>query len=69
MSRRQQTWSLKTPNEANFQDEEGLGHVGVRRTKVSFDTFTSGKLLRDTHTMPPASFNRRWWHLLVLQTR
>ena len=68
MSRRQQTWSLKTPNEANFQDEEGLGHVGVRRTKVSFDTDSSRKLLRNCHQMPAASLVRRCWHLMTLQT-
>ena len=49
-------------------DARGSGHVGLCRTTVSFDTALSGDLAHDSCQMPPASLNRCWWHLLVLQT-
>ena len=49
-------------------DAEGFGHVGLCRTTVSFDTALSRKLDHDGCQMPAASFFRRCWHLMVLQT-
>ena len=40
----------------------------MRRSKVSFDTVTSGKVHRDGGQMPAASLVRRCWHLIALQT-
>ena len=66
-SRRRQTWLLKTPKEAFKLCDRGFGHVGVRRTKVSFDTDTHRKPIDDGHQMPAASLVRRCWHLMTLQ--
>ena len=68
MSRRRQTWLLKTPNEAFKLCDRGFGHVGVRRTKVSFDTDIHRKPIGDGRKMPAASLVRRCWHLVTLQT-
>ena len=39
----------------------------MRRSKVSFDTNSSGKVEDDGHQMPAASLVRRCWHLMALQ--
>ena len=68
MSRRRQTWSSKTPTGAFSEGFRGFRHVGVRRTKVSFDTALCGKVEDDGHEMPSASLVRRCRHLMALQT-
>ena len=53
---------------AGIPRTEGFAHGGVRRSTVSFDTDTHRKLLRNGREMPAASFFRRCWHPMVLQT-
>ena len=53
---------------AGIPRTEGFRHGGVRRSTVSFDTDTHRKHLRNGREMPAASFFRRCWHPMVLQT-
>ena len=43
-----------------LQMQEGFGQGGVRRSRVSFDTVTSGNLSRIGHHGPVASSFPRW---------